>query len=553
MAPDFEYSTVAIDHAQNPRNVGALASYDGHARVTGPCGDTMEFWLQVHAGRIRRASFTTDGCGSSLACGSMAAELAMGKTLEQVLGIRQKDVLDALGGLPEEVQHCALLATNTLHAACEEFISNGRPEQTEQSAQSGSCKSCDSGSCSAKARRQDESEQEFAERQELERRLCRIRHKLLVLSGKGGVGKSTVAANLAVSLAQSGNKVGLLDIDVHGPSIPKLLGLDGRHVVGSDDGMLPVKMNDNLAVMSIGFMVGDERTPVIWRGPMKYGVIRQFLKDVAWGELDYLVVDSPPGTGDEPLSVAQLIGPGAGAVIVTTPQEVAIADVRRCVSFCGSVSLPVIGIVENMSGYVCPKCGERVDLFKTGGGKALAEEMNVPFLGTIPIDPHIVTSGDAGRPFVDVQGQTSAGQAFSSIVQSILAQWGLEHVTIETKNKGKENHPMKIAVPVADGRLAAHFGHCEEFAILEADQQGKEIVSQSMHASPPHEPGLLPRWLHELGADVIIAGGMGQRAQQLFAQNGITVVVGAPAETPEQLASAYLSGTLQPGENICDH
>lgn len=398
----------------------------------------------------------------------------------------------------------------------------------------------------------DETERQ-AEELALRSRMERIGHKLLVLSGKGGVGKSTIAANLAALLAQAGKKVGLLDIDVHGPSIPTLLGLQGHQISGAADGMLPVRMSDNLAVMSIGFLVGDERTPVIWRGPRKHGVIRQFLKDVVWGELDYLVVDSPPGTGDEPMSIAQLVGSPAGAVIVTTPQDVAIADVRRCISFCDSVSLPVIGVVENMSGFVCPKCGERIDLFKTGGGKILAEETKVPFLGNIPIDPQIVTSGDTGQPFVDTQRRTSAGHAFAGIVQSILAQLGQDDLTVTTKGSLKENHRMKIAIPVADGHLSAHFGHCQEFAVLETDQEGKEVAGKSMHEAPPHEPGLLPRWLHDLGADIIIAGGMGERAQQLFAENGITVVVGAPAETPEQLASTYLSGTLQAGENICDH
>jgi ATP-binding protein involved in chromosome partitioning len=191
-----------------------------------------------------------------------------------------------------------------------------------------------------------------------------------------------------------------------------------------------VRMSDSLVVMSIGFLVGGKSTPVIWRGPMKYGVIRQFLKDVAWGELDYLVVDSPPGTGDEPLSVAQLVGPAAGAVIVTTPQDVAIADVRRCISFCHTVSVPVIGVVENMSGLVCPKCGERIDVFKRGGGQALADEMNVPFLGSVPIDPEIVASGDAGTPFVRMRKQGAAGEAFADIVRTILA--GQEQETITT-------------------------------------------------------------------------------------------------------------------------
>jgi ATP-binding protein involved in chromosome partitioning len=420
MASGFEYSLVAADHAQNPRNFGPLKSYDGHARITGPCGDTMEFWLQVRGERIQRATFTTDGCGSSMACGSMVSELAMGRTVDEAYGIEQKDVLDALGGLPEEVRHCALLAADTLRAACEDFIKKDRSGREDESARTGSCATCDSNSCSAKERRQNESEKEFAERQQLESRLCRIQHKILVLSGKGGVGKSTVAANLAVSLARAGQKVGLLDIDVHGPSIPRLLGLEGHQVLGAEEGMVPVKMNDNLAVMSIGFLVGNEKTPVIWRGPMKYGVIQQFLKDVVWKDLDYLVVDSPPGTGDEPLSVAQLVGSGAAAIIVTTPQDVAVADVRRCVSFCNTLSVRVIGIIENMSGYVCPRCGESIDIFKTGGGEALAQEMQVPFLGKIPIDPQIVVSGDAGTPFAGRDVATPADAAFAKIVPLIV-------------------------------------------------------------------------------------------------------------------------------------
>ena len=432
MASDFEFSATAIDHAQNPRNIGPLDSCNGHARITGPCGDTMEFWLQVRDGRIRQANFITDGCGSSAACGSMTTELITGKTVDEAYCIEQEDILGALGGFPEEVQHCALLAADTLRAACEDCIKNDRPQREDQSARTGSCDSCDSSSCSAKERRQGESEQEFVERQELEQRLCLIRHKLLVLSGKGGVGKSTVAANLAVSLARAGKKVGLLDIDVHGPSIPGLLGLQGRQILGSEEGMLPVRLTDNLAVMSIGFLVRGRAEPVIWRGPMKYGVIRQFLKDVVWGELDYLVVDSPPGTGDEPLSVAQLIGSGSGAVIVTTPQDVAIADVRRCVSFCNRLSVPVIGIVENMSGYVCPSCGESTDIFRTGGGEALAKEMDVPFLGKIPIDPQIVISGDTGTPLSEEHARTTGGAAFAEIVPRILSTLKQDDVTLET-------------------------------------------------------------------------------------------------------------------------
>jgi ATP-binding protein involved in chromosome partitioning len=389
--------------------------------------------------------------------------------------------------------------------------------------------------------------------QMLQARMKVVRQKLLVLSGKGGVGKSTVAANLAMSLASAGKAVGLLDVDVHGPSIPKLLGLEGEQIGVSGEDMLPVRMSDNLAVMSIGFLLPSGSEPVIWRGPRKFHLIRQFLTNVAWGSLDYLVVDSPPGTGDEPLSVAQLAGSPAEAVIVTTPQDLAVADVRRCVSFCNSLSLPVAGIVENMSGFVCPNCGQRIDLFKKGGGQALAYEMNVPFLGSIPIDPDIVTSSDAGTPFIDTHTHSLGGKAFSDVVRVLLGQQAPALAMVAAENEGKENRRMKIAIPVQAGRVSMHFGHCEEYALYEVNEDDKAILGKTLHKPPSHEPGALPRWLHELGANVIITGGMGQRAQQLFAQNGISVVLGAPAETPERVAAAYLDRTLRTGENICDH
>jgi Mrp family chromosome partitioning ATPase len=247
----------------------------------------------------------------------------------------------------------------------------------------------------------------------------RVRQKLVVLSGKGGVGKSTVAANLASALAQAGHKVGLLDVDIHGPSIPKLFGLEGRCLETDAHQMLPVKVGERLSVMSIGFLLESRADAVIWRGPLKFSVIRQFLCDVAWGSLDYLVVDCPPGTGDEPLSVAQLIGRPAKAVVVTTPQELAITDVRRCLTFCEKVGLPVAGIIENMSGYVCPSCGARADLFGRGGGELLANEIRVPFLGSIPIEPGLVTCGDTGIPFLASRAGSTTAEAFLAIVRAI--------------------------------------------------------------------------------------------------------------------------------------
>ena len=426
---DLPIQGQASEHFEQPRNYGPLSQFDGHARITGPCGDTMEFWVQVSEQRIANVGFTTDGCALSRTAGSMAAELAIGKPPTEAARIEQADILTALGGLPEESEHCALLASNVLRAAIED-LKNGK------AGKSSDCKHCDSATCSSKERRPNEPEEQFRQRQTLARRMCQIGQKLLVLSGKGGVGKSTVAANLATALAQAGKRVGLLDIDVHGPSIPRLMGVETRQVQGTEEEILPVRVSDNLAVMSIGFLLPTRGEPVIWRGPRKHAVIRQFLADVAWGQLDYLVVDSPPGTGDEPMSIAELVGSPAGAIIVTTPQEVAISDVRRCVSFCREVSLPVVGIIENMSGLACPKCGERIDLFKRGGGMALAKEMDVPFLGQIPIDPEVVMTGDAGIPLLRDGPQSPAAKALFEVVNSILTGAPLPSDTERTDNEG---------------------------------------------------------------------------------------------------------------------
>ena len=285
-------------------------------------------------------------------------------------------------------------------------------------AESKSCEQCTSATCASKQQQAGESDDQFQARQALDQKMCQIGMKLLVLSGKGGVGKSTVAANLAASLAISGKSVGLLDVDIHGPSIPKLMGLEKEQLVTHGHEIAPIEVG-SLKVMSIGFLLHDPTNAVIWRGPMKYGMIQQFLKDVDWGPLDYLVIDAPPGTGDEPLSVAQMVGQPAGAILVTTPQDLAVADVRRSVSFCRQLSLPVIGIIENMSGLVCPHCQVEIPLFKTGGGEALAREMNVPFLGSIPIDPEIVACGDSGTPYAQRFAERAAAGRFAAMVQRI--------------------------------------------------------------------------------------------------------------------------------------
>jgi Mrp family chromosome partitioning ATPase len=290
--------------------------------------------------------------------------------------------------------------------------------QKSPSSQS-SCSTCGKKDCAASQRKKDESPEEFEERRKLQSRLCRIRHKIVVLSGKGGVGKSTVAVNIATALMMAGKRVGLLDVDIHGPSIPTMLGLEGRKPDGCKDGMFPIDL-DGLKVMSLGFLLESPDDAVIWRGPLKMGVIKQFLRDVIWGDLDYLIIDSPPGTGDEPLSVCQLIGTLDGAVVVTTPQKVAAVDVRKSISFCRRMHLPVLGVVENMSGFVCPKCGEVTQIFRSGGGRRMAEDMGVRFLGAIPMDPNIAEACDNGQAFVRQYASSPTAVIMQEIIQPII-------------------------------------------------------------------------------------------------------------------------------------
>jgi len=419
MSSGNEYGPGAIERFDHPRNRGALRDATGHARITGPCGDTMEIWIKSQDGRITEATFDTDGCGPTIASGSMATELAIGKGLTEAAQIRQEDIIEALGGLTEASRHCALLAANTLKAAVIDGLRQRTVETRQANRRATTCGECEQEDCSAKTAPPDETEEQRLERQALASRLCRIRHKVLVLSGKGGVGKSTVAVNLAVSLSLAGKRVGLLDVDIHGPSIPRMLGLEGQRLEVENQALVPLEIGD-LKVVSIGLLLSGRSDAVIWRGPLKMGVIKQFLKDVEWGELDYLVIDSPPGTGDEPLSVCQLIPDADGAVIVTTPQEVALSDVRRCVNFCRQLRMSVLGVVENMSGFACPQCGQVTDIFKAGGGERMAGEMGVRFLGRIPIDPRIAQACDDGRPYVHHYAETLTARAFQQVIAPIL-------------------------------------------------------------------------------------------------------------------------------------
>jgi len=251
----------------------------------------------------------------------------------------------------------------------------------------------------------------------------KIKNKIVVLSGKGGVGKSTVAANIAMSLAMKGYKTGLLDVDIHGPSIPVILGLENERTQGNEQVLFPCEYGDGLLkVISIALMLDNADDAIIWRGPAKTGVIKQFIENVEWGELDYLIVDCPPGTGDEPLSAIQMLESVTGAVIVTTPQKLAISDVRKSVNFCEKLKVPVLGVIENMSGFVCPECNKTVDIFKSGGGEKMAEDMGVPFLGKIPIDPIIVEAGDSGKPFVYFYSKTPTAIIMEDIIKPLIIE-----------------------------------------------------------------------------------------------------------------------------------
>ncbi len=268
----------------------------------------------------------------------------------------------------------------------------------------------------------NEAQQAAAAQQEnaITRSLGKIKNKILVMSGKGGVGKSTISVNLALGLASRGFQVGLMDVDIHGPDVVRMLDLKGNvEPPETPDSLVPpLKYGDNLKVVSLEYMMRDRDEAIIWRGPLKIQAIRQFVSDMDWGELDYLIIDAPPGTGDEPLSVAQTI-PNVKAIVVTTPQKVALADVRKSINFCRTVKMDIIGVVENMSGFVCPHCNETVDIFKSGGGEELARELELPFLGKIPMDPQVVMAGDDGKPYLSSDSDSPATKAFGEVVSAV--------------------------------------------------------------------------------------------------------------------------------------
>jgi len=263
-------------------------------------------------------------------------------------------------------------------------------------------------------------QKKIEEQKKIDANLSRIKNSIVVISGKGGVGKSTVTVNLAYGLALQGKKVGILDVDIHGPSMGKMLGIEGKPLEMDNGIPKPVRVHENIYAVTIASMLPNVDDPIIWRGPLKIGAIKQFMQDIEWPELDYLIVDSPPGTGDEPLSVIQTLKKVTGSVIVSTPQDVAFLDARKTLTFSQKMNVPVLGIVENMAGFVCPNCGEKINIFEGTGAKKASEDFNVDILGSLPIDPNIGKSSDKGRPYIYDFNKMPAAKEMRSIVSNIL-------------------------------------------------------------------------------------------------------------------------------------
>ena len=364
--------------------------------------------------------------------------------------------------------------------------------------------------------------------------LEQIRYKLLIMSGKGGVGKSSVAVTLALGLARRGFTVGLMDVDLHGPDVYRMLGLGEAIDLYHGQYNLPADVFHNLKIISIEAMMKDRDAAVIWRGALKHRIIRQFLTEIEWGPLDFLVIDAPPGTGDEPLTVARTI-PEAKAVIVTTPQEISLADVRKSIHFCQQLNMEILGIVENMGHVICPDCGKSMPLFKSASGGKSLQSLGLNLIGSLPFDPQIVKAADAGRLTEVDTSKSPFFNALDQVVNSILASVGQPE---PQKVPGREPGVAKFALPFQDGGLAPQFGQNKQFVLITI--KDNQIVAKVEESLPDFKSGILPAWLDRQGVTHIIAAGMGDRAKKFFQRKGIEVITGDPAVPLETLVQQYL-------------
>jgi len=384
--------------------------FSGYGRNDTETGQWLEIRFLLFDNAVDQIGFLADGPDPLFDFAEKFCGLVLQSKIEDVASLNHQSLVQALGDVSENELAWASLVLRTWMDAIRYYLEH----EGASTGCNGSCSSCGQSSGCSSA----EKKQESAEDLKLKGRLARIKKKIMVISGKGGVGKSTVAVNLAMSLAMQNLSVGLLDIDLHGPSVPTMLGLQASSAMSDGENIIPVEIG-SLKVISVGFFLNKQDDAIIWRGPLKMSAIRQFLQDVEWGDLDALVMDLPPGTGDEPLSVCQLFGSPDGAVIVTTPQEVASADVRKSINFCHQLNIPVLGVVENMNGFVCPHCGETTQIFPSGGGKKTAEKMNVPFFGSLPIDPSIASESDQGRCFI-VNQEAPSSARFKEVMKPVF-------------------------------------------------------------------------------------------------------------------------------------
>lgn len=383
-----------------------------------------------------------------------------------------------------------------------------------------------------------------------------IRRVIAVVSGKGGVGKSMVTSLLATAMQHSGSKVGVLDADITGPSIPKLFGVQDQRPVPTEAGLLPVVSKQGMQVMSINVLLDDAESPVVWRGPILANTVKQFWTDVIWGDLDFMFLDMPPGTGDVPLTVFQSI-PLDGIVIVTSPQDLVSMIVKKAVNMAKKMDIPIIGIVENMSHVICPDCGETIKIFGDSVTEELALEWGIPFLGSLPIDPRLTELSDKGQ--IESAAIDYLDKAIIAM-KKIPAKGEPETDTIapadetapaSAQGSTQEVTVKKIAIAAEGQYVCEHFGHCEGFNIYTT--QNGAIIAQDFLANPGHKPGLLPNLLNDQGVHVVIAGGMGAGAIDIFNEKGIDVITGARGMVDQTIAT-YLDGKLLSTGSVChDH
>jgi Mrp family chromosome partitioning ATPase/predicted Fe-Mo cluster-binding NifX family protein len=342
------------------------------------------------------------------------------------------------------------------------------------------------------------------------------------------VGKSSVAVALALGLARAGHKVGMMDVDIHGPNVLRMLGLKEPFDLASAQFLMPPEIFHNLKVISIEAVMRDREIAVIWRGPLKHQLIRQFLTEVQWGFLDYLIIDAPPGTGDEPMSVAQTI-PEAKAVIITTPQEISLADVRKSINFCQKINLDILGLVENMSGYHCPHCGKDLPLFRQGGGEKTAQAFNIPFLGSLPFDPQVVEAADQGQLVELTEENSPFFEGLRPVVKYVAK--------VLPPQPAREPGELRFAVPLDNGKVAAAPTKAAEIALLTVKDGA--ITNKEIMPRPDLDPANFMFWLENLGVSHL-AGDLGEAAIGLLKRKGIDVVTPSLDQTPEQVVEAYV-------------